>query len=224
MDSLPRLCIFDFDGTICSFDTADAFVFFAIEGRSTAGIRAKNAIRKIWLRGLSRFFGSNARSSVNKRLVLWQLRGMEESLLEEKALAFWNERIRPRLRPEALALIERRRSEGCRLWLVSASYDIYLKHVAATLSFDRMVSTRIGFAGGVCKGIIDGRDVRGSEKIRRVSAIGESAFLRPVEAVSDSASDIPILTWADSAVVVFKSPAVPDFSSKIKCSLLPCKT
>ena len=217
-----RLSVFDFDGTLCSFDTADAFVFFATKGIRSAGIRFKKTVGKLWRRLSPALFPGTTCNAIHKRLVLWQLRGLSRSFLEERARQFWLEKIHPALRPETMALLERRRKEGCRLWLVSASYDLYLEHFANDCPFEKLVSTRIRFENGVCTGRFDGRDVCGVEKVRRIgTCLGPETH--PVEVVSDSASDLPLFSLADSAVVVFKGSKPPKFSSTFPCKLLPCK-
>ena len=92
-----KIALFDFCETIVKFQTADAFVHFV---RNQSKDRRMNFINKIHsFLVKSRIFAIMEhifpKSSINKRLILFQLKGFSKSKLNEYAKLYYSDRIKP---------------------------------------------------------------------------------------------------------------------------------
>jgi phosphatidylglycerophosphatase C len=93
------------------------------------------------------------------------------------------------------------RREGHELVIVSASPELYLAPIGRLLGFDAVLGTRLETAAGHLTGRLDGRNVRGPEKVVRLRAhLGDE----PVKlwAYGDSTGDRELLAAADVATRV----------------------
>ena len=75
------------------------------------------------------------------------------------------------LRAEAVERADWHRTQGHRLVIVSASLAVYLRPIAEHLRFDAVLATELEVGDdGRLTGAIDGANVRGAEKARRLDA------------------------------------------------------
>lgn len=119
------------------------------------------------------------------------LRRMAEWVVEHE---LWAQR-----RPAVIAELEAHRRAGATLILASATYQPVIEVFAARCGA-RAIGTQLEVAGGCATGRLDGRLNAGSEKAERLRrAIAPE---RPSIAYGDSASDIPMLELATTAVAV----------------------
>lgn len=113
------------------------------------------------------------------------------------------------LRPDTTERLHWHQSQGHRVVLVSASYELYVRHIAASLGVDAALATRVRRHEERFSGELDGLNCRGPEKPRRLfdwidSHIGHRGSV-DVWAYGDSAGDAAMLAAADHAVWVGRS-------------------
>ncbi len=107
----------------------------------------------------------------------------------------------------ALEQIAADRAAGYRLVLATASYRLYVEHIAEALGFDEVIATNhlIGLDARV-HAKIDGDNCYGPAKLRMVIAWLEAQGIAREQAYirfySDHASDAPVLDWADEPFAV----------------------
>jgi phosphatidylglycerophosphatase C len=134
------------------------------------------------------------------------LQGVELERLEAEAAEFAEVVVHTRLRPDTTARLRWHGEQGHRLLLVSASYAVYLRHVAEALGVDVVIATELEAAGGVCTGRLMGPNCRAAEKQRRLASwLAAEGFERDrvtVWAYGDSAGDRELLAAADHPVWV----------------------
>jgi phosphatidylglycerophosphatase C len=104
--------------------------------------------------------------------------------------------VLPRIiRPGALDAIAAHKRDGHRVLLVSASPALYLEPWAKAHGFEATLATQLEVRNGTFTGRIEGRNCRGAEKVRRISAyIGHTPIL--AAAYGDSAGDTEMLALA----------------------------
>jgi len=104
------------------------------------------------------------------------------------------------LRPEMLEKLDWHRSRGHEIVIVSASLDVYLEPIAPLLGVDHVLCTKLGVGpDDRLTGLLEGGNVRGPEKIRRVRDwLGSGAV--ELWAYGDSAGDRELLAAADHPV------------------------
>jgi phosphatidylglycerophosphatase C len=199
MSRIDAVAAFDFDGTL---STRDNFVPFL---RRVAG---STAAARAFATGVSRLARADrAHRSRNdmKAEVLEQLfAGRDADDVEDAARAFASEVLADHLRVEAIQRADWHRTQGHRLVIVSASLGVYLRPIAEHLRFDAVLATELEVDGdGRLTGRMDGENVRGPEKARRLEAwlAQEAPDTVPfVWAYGDSSGDKELWARADRAV------------------------
>ena len=190
---------FDFDGTL---SPRDNFVPFlrrfagtpAVAGAfATGALHVAQAGRAHWTR------------NAMKAELLDQLVGSRDAAdLEDTARAFAADIVERHLRAEAIERADWHRTQGHRLVIVSASLAVYLRPIAQHLRFDAVLATELEVGDeGRLTGAMQGENVRGPEKARRLDAWlarelpGTTPF---VWAYGDSSGDTELWASADRAV------------------------
>lgn len=192
---------FDVDGTLTTSDCVVRFLR-RFAGRSTIGsvLRASPAA----LAALARRDRDRLKALATGAL----LAGVALVEVEREADEFARSVIDGRLRTDTTARLRWHLGEGHHVVLVSASYEVYLRHLAAHLGAHDVLATRLEVGpDGHLTGRLEGHNCRGSEKARRLGTWldAQHGFERQdVElwAYGDSAGDAELLAMADHRVWV----------------------
>jgi len=153
---------FDFDGTITSIDTFRLFL---------TRIRSRRALAGTFLRHAPQVAlalqGGPARDAAKALICLDVLGGLTHEDAEAAATATAQVVERSLIRPDARARIRWHLAEGHRIIVVSASFDAYVRRVAATLGIEEVIATKweVDSRTGVLSGRLDGPNVRGDAKV-----------------------------------------------------------
>ncbi len=197
--------VFDLDGTILAGDSFQAFLGLA---RRRPGA-ARRAVEAGLLLLAGRWGGG--RAGLKQATLAAVLRGAtraEATALGEAASAFCLERL---AKPAALARIAAHRAEGRLLVLATASLDLCAAPLAATLGFDAVLASEVGFdAAGRCDGSLSAGNLRGSAKAKAVAALLASHGIPPGDMVaySDHQADLPLLRLAGRGIAVDATPTL----------------
>jgi len=189
---------FDFDGTLSPRDNFVPFLRrFAgtpavARAFGTGALRVAKAGRAQW-----------SRNRMKAELLQQLVGGRDLADLDDTARAFAADVIAHHLHAEALDRADWHRRQGHRLVIVSASLAVYLQPIAEHLRFDAVLATELEVADGRLTGAMQGQNVRGPEKARRLDAWlaralpGTTPF---VWAYGDSSGDNELWARADRAV------------------------
>jgi phosphatidylglycerophosphatase C len=153
---------FDFDGTITSTDTLRLFLTRIRSRRALAGTFFRHAPQvALALRG------GPARDAAKALICLDVLRGLTREDAEAAATATAQVVERSLIRSDARARIRWHLAEGHRIIVVSASFDAYVRRVAAALGIEEVIATKweVDARTGVLSGRLDGPNVRGDAKV-----------------------------------------------------------
>ena len=181
--------VYDFDRTIYDGDASRDFLWFCL--RTQPGAR-RELPGQVWaavlfgLGLLSRDRFKERSFAVMKRLA------SPTAVVEE----FW----RGHKRKLAAWYTAQRRPDDV---IISASPEFLLAPIATELGVRALIATRMDATTGA----IDGRNCRGEEKVRRLSAAEQDAKID--RAYSDSLSDLPLLAQAQRPYVVHRGVATP---------------
>ena len=192
-DGRRRVAAFDFDGTISRKDSLGPFLELVCGKPELYRALARRAPV---LAGIA--VGLGDRDAEKERLVGRLLAGRSAATVHATGVEYARSLTEgDALRPEMLERVAWHRAEGHEIVIVSASLDAYLEPLAPMLGVDRVFCTRLG-AGpdGVLDGRLEGGNVRGAEKVRRVQEwLGADAV--ELWAYGDSAGDRELLAAAD---------------------------
>jgi phosphatidylglycerophosphatase C len=188
----PRqVAAFDFDGTLVA---GDSLVPFLRRVCGTSAVVRALALESPRLLRAARW--ADGREPAKAALFGRLLAGRRPIDLEPVAVAYAEHLVAERLRADTLRRVDWHRANGHELVIVSASPALYLAHVGRLLDFDAVLGTRLEVAAGRFTGRLDGRNVRGEEKVVRLRAHLGGAAVR-LWAYGDSAGDRELLALAD---------------------------
>lgn len=204
MQNKEKVALFDFCETIANFQTADAFVDYVRQESNNNCMLIKEKFRLFLIKTrllyiIARFF---RRSSINKRLLLWQLRGFDKEQLEIYAASYFSNIIAPNLISIVVERLKEYQNNGWHIYIISGGYEIYLKYFCREYDIpeENLISVKIKYSGSKCLGCFDGGD-RLWDKTKKLDEILNKNEIYSV-AYSDSITDLPLLTWANEGFVV----------------------
>lgn len=205
-----KLALFDLDGTLLPGDSDHAFGEFLVHLGWADGAE--------FARRNDGFYADYQRGQLDIAAYIdfvtapWRTRPRDEA--EAASRRFIDEIVRPMLRPQALALIERHRAGGDRLAIVTATNDFVTRPIAALLGVDELIATELERdALGQLTGRIHGTPAFREGKVERVEAWlnTQQATLADCQRsifYSDSTNDLPLLERVSDPVATNPSPAL----------------
>jgi len=192
-NSLPTVAAFDVDGTITTRDCVVPFMRRVTGARRIAprlGVRPDRLVPVLARRDRDRLKALAAAAA---------FRGRRYDELCVAGASFADMVHERWLRNDTLDVLQCHRDQGDRTVLVSASFEVYLRPLAALLGVDDVLATRLEVRKGVATGGLDGPNCRGPEKVVRLHEwLGDRSAVRVV-AYGDSAGDRELLADADEA-------------------------
>lgn len=197
-DDLRRVAAFDVDGTLT---TADCVVPFL---RRTAGtsVIVRRMLRTPLALGRAAF--RRDRDALKAASAAAAFRGLPLASVEAGAAVFAQEVFDHRLRHAVIESLEEHLSAGDTVVLVSASFEVYLRPLAALLGAHDVIAVRLAVDDhDVLTGALAGPNCRGPEKVVRLhewlatNAGGRDAV--HLTAYGDSCGDRELLADADVA-------------------------
>jgi phosphatidylglycerophosphatase C len=193
----PVVAAFDFDGTLSTRDNFVPFLFRAVGTSAAAQALAASGVR-VARNGRSEWRRDAVKAEVLRRIFT----DFDADRFETLGRAFAFDIARRHLRAEAVDRVDWHRTQGHKLVVVSASLGVYVRPVAERLRFDAVLATDLEVgADGMLTGNLEGANVRGVEKARRLDAwLGDEPAY--VWAYGDSSGDRELWARADRAVRV----------------------
>lgn len=201
------LVIFDFCETLVDFQTADAFIDFVRKNKPT--LRAR--ILEGFFRLTGRLYGWAILHKIrpgypfSKKCKLLQLKGFSRTELVQLAEAYYEAQLVPARIPLLHQKMEQHLQAGDTVWIVSGGYDIYLQVFARKWNLAGVIASRIGFdQQGNCTGTMVGEDCLREAKVNYLNQqFSNTQSIRPGSiSYSDSITDLPLLQWTETGVVV----------------------
>ncbi|WP_374405480.1 HAD-IB family phosphatase [Pelagerythrobacter sp.] len=205
-----RIAIYDLDRTVLRHASYTPFLIFA--ARRRAPLRLASV--PVWIAAMAlyklRLFSRDALKNFGLRLFIG--RDADDAALDDLGAAFARRIIPGWVAPGAAASIARERAEGHRLVLATAAMGFYARPIGDLLGFDAVIATPHVADPGRHAPRIAGGNCYGAGKLEACRRWLEEAGVVRGEArlrfYSDSASDAPMLDFADEALFVTARPAV----------------
>lgn len=190
-----RVAVFDFDGTLTNRDTMFDFIGFAC-GKF-----------KLWI-GLILFAPMIAvmfmkvidNNRCKQALLSWYFKGMRHDKF--KALGeLYSSRVENFLRKDTLSLLQERQSEGCKIYVVSASIKEWVAPICVSLGIKDVLATEFEVnEEGVLTGRFSVHNCFGKEKVNRLLAVEPHRDNYYLYAYGDSRGDKEMFEFADEFV------------------------
>lgn len=185
------LAVFDFDGTLTTKDSMLAFCRFVV-GPVAYATGFLSLLPSLIAFKLGRLSNTDAKELFLARF----LGGKSRRILESTAEKFAEYEIPRMLRPRGLAKVQEYQAAGCRVVIVSASLDLWLKPWAESVGVELLCSNG-AWEGESFTGKLNGPNCHGPEKVERLLTLLKGQRPSRVIAYGDSSGDTELLEWAD---------------------------
>ena len=197
-----KIVIFDFCGTLITFQTADRYVMFCVERlHDSKVVRWRHFIIRMMdkLRVFKIYNLIHPDNNWRKRMVLWQMKGVSYELCDKLAKKYFEAELLPNVVQPVVKKLKGHLANGDRVFILSGGYDIYIKYFAKYFGVKETMSSKIAFQDGVCLGKMSGKDCMRENKVECIRPYldGEDTIC-----YTDSQSDLPLLKLVDEPVVV----------------------
>lgn len=188
---MERLAIFDVDYTLTKRETLTELYLFMLKKNP----KLLKYIPRVILTGiLYGFKVYDARKA--KEAFIKFLEGINEEEMQELVKEFYEKRLSKILYKDAIDTIKKLKSEGCKIYLISASPEMYLNELYNIKEVDKILGTRLRKENGVYKSIIEGENNKGEEKVRRLKEVLKRENIevdyKNSYMFSDSLADLPL--------------------------------
>jgi phosphatidylglycerophosphatase C len=197
------VAVFDLDGTLTRRDTLMLFLASFLR-------RHPRRVLGLWRLPFALFgyLANRDHGRLKSRVIRMIMGGASRPAVAACADSFVvSLKLRGRLLPAALAVLDTHRAVGDHLVLLSASPDLYVPGIGASLGFERTLCTEIQWRGDRLDGALKTANRRGAEKLRCLAWLRAQYPDLPIIAYGNSASDLDHLRQADRAVLVNGSAA-----------------
>jgi len=190
---------FDFDKTLLTVESAKPGLRYLYnKGEITLGF----VLSIIFI---NFFYQRHLISEIKMGHIMLRLyKGKKLQTFEDHAHRFYDDCLKPRLSRTMLTCVEKHRSEGHVLVLVSGSIRYYLRPVINDLGFDHLLCTDLEVRNGILTGRTIGNICVDMEKRTRMEMLAdkENLDLFSSHAYGNHQSDIPMLDLVGNAYVV----------------------
>ena len=194
---------FDLDRTLVACNTGRLFLK---DLRRRGEISIGRALRAMgWM---ARYHLSLLDVDAMASKILSSVRGWSESEFEERCRRLVEDEVLPLLLPAALRTIEKHRTDGHVLAILSMSPTYVTRPIARTLGIDEVISTQLEVEGGRFTGRVITPACFGAGKVHWAEAMGRQRDVDLGQSwfYTDSYSDLPMLERVGHRVIVNPDP------------------
>lgn len=122
--------------------------------------------------------------------------GIDETEMQKIVKDFYEKRLSKIIYKDAYDTMKKFKSEGYLIYLISASAEFYLRELYNIKEVDMVIGTTFRLENGVYKSVIEGKNCKGEEKVKRLMEVIEKEHLevdfKSSCMFSDSLSDLPL--------------------------------
>jgi phosphatidylglycerophosphatase C len=157
-----KIAFLDFDGTITTKDTLPEIIKFQ---KGKAAFYTGLFLLSPWIIAYKLNLYSNDRAK--QKILTYFFAGMPEFVFQEKCDLFADAALPALIRPAAILEIERLRTEGFEIAVVSASAGNWIRKWSDRFSL-KLTVTKLEINNGMVTGKIEGRNCQGEQKVVRI--------------------------------------------------------
>lgn len=209
---MANISIYDFCQTIADFETGDEFIHFIRRKKRNLRMQTLELFRLILKKSGATYMFEKLRSdplcSLNKQMVLYQLKGMSKDDIEKYAKEYYKSIIVPHLIPQMIELIREQKKDGYTIVVVSASYRPFLLLFKEEFKIDVLITNDFVYKDGFFTGKIAREDCIGKNKVKYFTEVYSGFDCKDYEnckSYGDSESDKYILNIAKEGFVIART-------------------
>ncbi|QGU95042.1 HAD-IB family hydrolase [Clostridium bovifaecis] len=198
---MERLAIFDVDYTLTKRETLIELYLFMVKKNPKLLMHMPKIIMSGILYALKIYDAGRA-----KRTFIRFLEGIHEKKMKSLVKEFYEERLSKILYKDAIDTMKELKGEGCKVYLISASPEVYLNELYNIKEVDMIIGTRLKIEDGIYKSTFEGENNKGEEKIRRLKEVLKKENLevdfKNSYMFSDSLADLPLFKLVGNAYLI----------------------
>jgi phosphatidylglycerophosphatase C len=185
-----KIAFFDFDGTITTKDTLLEIIKFQ---KGELAFYIGFILNAPWLIAYKLKLFPN--DLAKQKMLTYFFGGMSEMVFQKQCDLFTEKKIPALIRPGALLEIEKLKSRGFEIVVISASAGNWLRNWTNNLSL-KLVATTLEVKNGLMTGRIEGKNCHGEQKVVCIRKQWNLDDYEEVYAYGDSSGDKPMLALA----------------------------
>jgi HAD superfamily hydrolase (TIGR01490 family) len=186
-----KLAIFDVDYTLTKRETLVEFYLFMMKKNP----KLLKYLPKSLFSSMFYFFNIHDASTVKKTFIRF-IDGIEECEMKKIVKEFYETRLSKILYKDAMDMIIKMKTQGYKIYLISASAEFYLNELYNIKEVDKVIGTRFTTENGLHRNKITGENCKGEEKVKRLKAVLKEEKMEvdfeESYMFSDSLSDLPL--------------------------------
>lgn len=198
---MEKIAMFDVDYTLTKRETLMELYLFMLKKDPKLFIHMPRAIVSGILYGLKIYDAGRA-----KQAFIRFLEGIHEEEMKALVKEFYEKRLSKILYKDAIDTIKKLKSEGCKIYLISASPEVYLNELYNIKEVDMIIGTRLKMENGIYKSTFEGENNKGEEKVKRLKEVLKKEKIevdyKNSYMYSDSLSDLPLLKLVGNAYLI----------------------
>lgn len=132
--------------------------------------------------------------------------GIKEEDMKKHVKDFYETRLSKIIYKDAIDTIRRLKTEGCKIYLISASAEFYLNELYNIPEVDKVIGTRFMSEEGIHRAKIHGENCKGEEKVKRLMEVLKAENIevdfKNSYMFSDSLSDLPLFNLVGNPYLI----------------------
>lgn len=160
---MERLAIFDVDYTLTKKETLAQLYMFMLKKNPSFIIHAPRSFFSAFLYALNFFDAKRAKENF-----ITFIEGIKEEDMQSLVKEFYEEKLSKILYEDAIKMIKKLKSEGFKVYLISASPEFYLNELYNIKEVDKIIGTKFLCNNGIYSRKMEGENCKGEEKVRRL--------------------------------------------------------
>lgn len=198
---MERLAIFDVDFTITKRETLIELFLFMLKKNPKFIVFVPRIIMTGLLYGIKIFDEKKSKETFIKFIS-----GIDEKEMKLIVKDFYEKRLSKILYVDAIDTIKKLKSEGYKIYLISASPEVYLEEFYNIKEVDMVIGTKIKVENGKYKNSIEGKNNKGEEKVKRLMEVLKKQNIevdfKNSYMFSDSLADLPLFNLVGNPYLI----------------------
>lgn len=189
---MEKLAIFDVDFTITKRETLLQFLLFMSKKKPKIIFHIPKSFYSALLYSLK----IHDEKKAKERFISF-INDMHEDEIDSLVKEFYEKRLSKIFYSDAIDMMKKLKKEGCLVYLISASPQLYLNELYNIKEVDMVIGTRFTRENKKYKNVMEGSNCKGEEKVKRLMEVLKEKNLnvdfKSSYMFSDSLSDAPLL-------------------------------
>ena len=188
---MEKIAIFDVDFTLTKKETLMEFYIFMMKNDPKLIRHLPRSLGAAFLYITKVYDAQKA-----KQYFIAFIEGIEEKKMKELVKEFYEKRLSKIFYQDAINMMQKLKSEGYLVYLISASAEFYLNELYNIKEVDKVIGTRFKCDEGKHKRNMEGVNCKGEEKVKRLMEVLKEENIevdfKNSYMFSDSLSDSPL--------------------------------